>query len=75
MLKLTHKWSCKMNNAQTTLLSGALGEKTTRAELRELSPTGEELSMDEIELVGGGACHWTKPSADSDLTCLGGKYD
>ena len=42
-----------------------------RTELRKLSPAGEELSIDEIELVAGGACHWTKPSLDADSTCMG----
>lgn len=46
-----------------------------RTELRELSPAGEELSIDEIELVAGGGCHWTKPSSDGDMTCSGGRPD
>ena len=47
-----------------------------RTELHELSPQGEVLSGDEIDLVAGGAksCPHTKPSTD-DFTCSGGWVD
>jgi hypothetical protein len=64
-----------MNHTDTTPFTGERSETTARTELRDLSPTGEELSREEIELVGGGTCHFTKPGADSDFTCIGGQYD
>jgi len=64
-----------MSQANTVSFSDTLNAQEPRTTLRELSPAGEELSAGEIELVSGGTCHWTKPAADSDYTCIGGMYD
>jgi hypothetical protein len=55
---------------------------TLRIEFGDLSPAGEVLSADEIDLVAGGigsdagamGCPHTKPIND-DFTCLGGQLD
>jgi hypothetical protein len=55
---------------------------TLHIKFEDLSPAGEELSTDEIDLVAGGVgsdipsrgCPHTKPIND-DFTCLGGWLD
>jgi len=65
-----------MNETHAQALSQQATTDDSRAGWRELTPAGETLSSDEIELVAGGlGCHRTTPIGGDDFTCSGGWYD
>ena len=65
-----------MNETKTTFAADEQTTTALRTEIRELSPVGEELSADEIELVAGGlAVKCTRPGRDGDATCVPGGPD
>ena len=65
-----------MNETNAQAPSPQTTTADTHAVWRELTPAGETLSSDEIELVAGGlGCHRTTPIGGDDFTCVGGWYD